>query len=64
MSLDDQYVCDDFNVTGQRVLKGVTYDAQIKAVIVWHKHQKTNMTREAAKIIHLIVVQYKESEVD
>jgi hypothetical protein len=33
-------------------------------VVVWHKRQKTNMSREAAKKIHLTATQYRESEMD
>ena len=36
----------------------------VKAVVIWHKRQKTNMSREAAKNIHLTTMQYRESEVD
>jgi hypothetical protein len=54
MSFDDQHVRHVFNITAQRVVKGMMYDARVKAVVVWHKCQKTNMSREAAKKIHLI----------
>jgi hypothetical protein len=40
------------------------YDARVKAVVVWHKRQNTNMSREAAKRIHLTAAQYRKSEVD
>jgi hypothetical protein len=57
-------VRDVFNVTVQRVVKDMMYDARVKAVVVWHKRQKTNITREVGKEIHHIATQYKESEVD
>jgi hypothetical protein len=40
------------------------YDARVKVVVIWHKRQKTNMSTEAAKNIHLTTTQYRESEVD
>jgi hypothetical protein len=64
MSLDDQHVRQVFNITAQRVMKGMMYDGRVKSVVVWHKHQKTNMSRETAKMIHLTATHYRESEVD
>jgi predicted acetyltransferase len=64
MSLNDQHMREVFNVITQRVVKDIMYDARVKEVVVWHKHQKTNMRRETAKKIHLIVAQFRESEVD
>jgi hypothetical protein len=64
MSLDDQHVRQVFNISTQRVVKGMMYDARVKAVVVWHKRQKTNMSREEDKKIHFIAPQYRESEVD
>jgi hypothetical protein len=64
MSLDDQHMREVFNITAQIVLKDMMYDARVKEVVVWHKLQKTNMSREAAKKIHQIAAQYRESEVD
>jgi hypothetical protein len=40
------------------------YNTLVKAVVIWNKRQKTNMSREVAKKIHLTVAQYRESEVD
>lgn len=40
------------------------YNARVKAVVVLHKRQNTNMSREAAKRIHLTAAQYRKSEVD
>jgi hypothetical protein len=37
MSLDDQHVQEVFNITGQRVVKGMMYDARVKVVVVGHK---------------------------
>jgi hypothetical protein len=45
-------------------MKAMIYDGQVKSVVVWHKHQKTNMSRETAKMIHLTAAHYRESEVD
>ena len=64
MSLDDQHMREVFNITAQIVLKDMMYDARVKAVVVWHKRQKTNMSREEDKKIHFIAPQYRESEVD
>jgi hypothetical protein len=50
MSLDDSYVREVFNITVQRVVKGLVYNGWVKAVAVWHKHQKSNITRETAKV--------------
>jgi hypothetical protein len=55
MSLDDQHVRHVFNIIAQRVVKGTMYDARVKAVDIWHKRQKTNKSREAAKKIHLTI---------
>jgi hypothetical protein len=41
-------------------MKGMMYDAWGKVVVVWHNHQKSNMTIEMAKKIHLTIAQYKE----
>jgi hypothetical protein len=64
MSLDDQHMRQVFNIIVQRVVKGMMYDARVKAVVIWHKRQKTNMSREVAKKIHLTVAQYEKSELD
>jgi hypothetical protein len=53
-----------FNITAHRVVKGMMYDARVKAVVAWYKCQKINMSRGAAKKIHLTAAQYRESEVD
>jgi hypothetical protein len=37
MSLDDQNVRHVFNISTQRVVKGMMYDARVEAVVVWHK---------------------------
>jgi hypothetical protein len=29
------------------------YESRVKVLVVWHKRQKTNMSREVAKKIHL-----------
>jgi hypothetical protein len=48
--------CDMFfNITAQRVVKGMMYDARVKVMDIWHKRKKTNMSREAVKKIHLTV---------
>ena len=64
MSLDDQRMREVFNVIAQRVVKDMMYDARVKEVVVWHKRQKMNMSRETAKKIHLTTVQYRKSRVD
>lgn len=62
MSLDDSYVREVFNITVQRVVKGLVYNGWVKAVAVWHKHQKSNITRETAKKIHLVASHVAQGE--
>jgi hypothetical protein len=63
MSLDDQHVRHFFNITAQRVVKGMVYDARVKAAVVWHKCQKINMSREATKKTHLTNVHYRDTTI-
>ena len=53
-----------FKQPAHRVVKGMMYDARVKAVVVFHKCQGQYMDRERAKRIHLTSEEYAHSEVD
>jgi hypothetical protein len=63
-TLDDPYVCEVFNGSVDRVVKGMMYKARLRAVIVYQKRQGNYCDMDMAKEIHLTAQQYKESEVD